>query len=379
MAAGLTVTEDRAKRIAFSDPYLSGIREVLIAAPSTETVTQVDDLSGRQVHVLRGSSYAQHLQVVNQRMEKAGLAPIDIVQVDENLQTEDLLELASADIIDFTFADQHIARIWHDVLPNLRVYKDIFVNDQGSIAWAVRKSNPQLAKLLNGFVAKHKKGSLLGNILFKRYYKNSPWIKNLDEAEQRERFEEVAGLFKRYAGKYGFDWLKIAAQAYQESGLDHSRTSLAGAVGIMQVLRTTAADKNVGIKGIDKLEQNIHAGVKYLAFLRDRYYSDAAISTDDQTYLAFAAYNAGPRKVQRMRDRAKKMGLDPNRWFGNVELAALRIVGQETVQYVRNILKYYTAYRLSLQAMEQRRDGRAGLCSEGKSRDKACVKETLVR
>lgn len=380
-AAGLTVTAKRAGKIAFSDPYLSEVREVLVAAPATETIRDVDGLSGREVHLLRGSSYAQHLQDVNRRLQETGLAPIAIVQVDENLQTEDLLELANAGIIEFTVADDHIARIWGDVLPNLQVYDDVFINDQGSIAWAVRKSNPQLLKQLNQFVAEHKRGSLLGNILFKRYYKNSPWISNLNQAGERERFKEVAGLFRRYAGKYGFDWLKIAAQAYQESGLDHDRTSLAGAVGIMQVLRSTAADKNVGIKDIEKLEQNIHAGVKYLAFLRDRYFSDAAIPADDRTYLAFAAYNAGPKKVQRMRDRAEKMGLDPNRWFGNVELAALRIVGQETVQYVRNILKYYTAYRLSLRAVEKRRDGRALLCGESKSKGaaEACVQETQLR
>lgn len=366
-AAGLTVTAERAKQVAFSDPYLSGVREVLVAAPSIAEPGSIEDLAGRQVHVLRGSSYAQHLGELNQRLQRAGRPPVEIVQVDENLQTEDLLELVNAGIIDFTLADDHIARIWSDVLPNLRVHHELFVNDQGSIAWAVRKDNRQLLESLDRFVASHKKGSLLGNILFKRYYRNSPWIKNPNEAEQRERFEQVAGLFRHYAGKYGFDWLKIAAQAYQESGLDHGRKSSAGAVGIMQVLKSTAADKHVAIKDVHKLEQNIHAGVKYLAFLRDRYYSDPAFSVDDQTYFSFAAYNAGPKKVRRMRDRAKKMGLDPNRWFGNVELAALRVVGQETVRYVRNILKYYTAYRLSRQAVQQRRAGKAGLCG-----DQAC-------
>jgi len=40
------------------------------------------------------------------------------------------------------------------------------------------------------------------------------------------------------------------------------------------------------------------------------------------------------------------MGLDPNVWFGNVEIAAARVVGNETVRYVRNIYKYYIAYKL---------------------------------
>ena len=47
-----------------------------------------------------------------------------------------------------------------------------------------------------------------------------------------------------------------------------------------------------------------------------------------------------------MRARAAKIGLDPNQWFGQVELAALRVVGREPVRYVRNILKYSTTYKL---------------------------------
>ena len=116
----------------------------------------------------------------------------------------------------------------------------------------------------------------------------------------------------------------------------------------MQMLKSTAGSKNVGIPEIGKLENNIHAGVKYMAFLRKHYFSNPGISPEDRMYFSYAAYNAGPAKVNLMRDRARKTGLDPNRWFDNVELAALRLVGQETVRYVRNILKYYTAYRLSL-------------------------------
>ena len=144
----------------------------------------------------------------------------------------------------------------------------------------------------------------------------------------------------------------------------------------MQVLPSTAADRNVNISEIQKLENNIHAGVKYLDYLRDRYFSDPAIASDDQAYFSFAAYNAGPGKVRRMRELAVKMGLDANRWFSHVESAALRIVGQETVRYVRNILKYYTAYRLSLQNMERRRTGREELCQQADGQDHPSCRET---
>jgi membrane-bound lytic murein transglycosylase MltF len=139
------------------------------------------------------------------------------------------------------------------------------------------------------------------------------------------------------------------AQAYQESGLDHSKKSHRGAVGIMQLLPSTAADPNVNIGNLKKLENNIHAGTKYLAFIRDRYFNDAAINTENRLALSWAAYNAGPARVLKMRDKAEKMGLDPNIWFSNVELAAGKMTGRETVQYVANIYKYYVAYKLASQ------------------------------
>ncbi len=375
IAAGLTVTDERAKQVAFSRPYLPGVRELLVTGSATQPLAAIEDLSGRQVHVLRGSSYAAHLTAANSRLQQQGHAPIVVQEVDENLQTEDLLELVNAGVIEFTVADEHIAGIWKRVLPGLQVNSDIVINDNGNIAWAVRKTNPQLLKSLNQFVAKHQKGTLLGNMLFRRYYQNARWIENPASAKGRKRFEAVAALFRKYAAQYDFDWLKIVAQAYQESGLDHSKKNPSGAIGIMQIKKSTAADKQVGIKRIDKLEPNIHAGVKYLAFVRDRYFSDPSIASDDQAYFALAAYNAGPAKVRQMRERAVKMGLDANRWFSNVELAALRTVGQETVRYVRNILKYYTAYRLSFQNIEQRQSGKIRLCQEGDGQDQKPCQE----
>jgi membrane-bound lytic murein transglycosylase MltF len=364
IAAGMTVTPEREKRVAFSKPYLTGVAEILVASSKAKPLQRIEDLSGEEVYLLRGSSYVRHLKRVNQQLKKRGITPVIIREVDEHLQTEDLLELANASVIDFTVADDHVARLWKDALPQLHLYPDIKINVDGRIAWAVRNKNPQLLKRLNSFVSSHKKGSLLGNILFRRYYEKSAWVKDPKRGKERVRLDQAKKYFKRYAEEYGFDWLKIAAIAYQESELQQSRKSPAGAIGIMQIKRSTAADKHVSIKKINKLENNIHAGVKYLAFLRERYFSDPAIPVDDQTYLAFAAYNAGPRQVARMRNLTRKMGLNPDRWFGNVEMAALRLVGQETVRYVRNVLKYYTAYRISFQNMEKRSGERKSLCQE---------------
>jgi membrane-bound lytic murein transglycosylase MltF len=160
-------------------------------------------------------------------------------------------------------------------------------------------------------------------------------------------------LFRRYAGEYDFDWLMVAAQAYQESRLDQSVRSGVGAVGVMQVLPSTAAD--IGVEGIEELEPNINAGVKYLRYLHDQYFADLPLDRRNRHLFAFAAYNAGPNRIRRLRATAERVGLDPNVWFGNVEAVAAKEIGTETVRYVSNIAKYYVAYTLAMarQAAEE--------------------------
>lgn len=123
----------------------------------------------------------------------------------------------------------------------------------------------------------------------------------------------------------------------------------------MQLLPSTARDPNVDIADIHVAENNIHAGTKYLGFLRERYFSDDDIGPWDQRLFSWAAYNAGPRAVMRIRQAARKQGLNPNIWFGNVEIMASRMISREPVQYVANIHKYYTAYRLIEERDAERR------------------------
>jgi len=84
----------------------------------------------------------------------------------------------------------------------------------------------------------------------------------------------------------------------------------------------------------------------------DRYFDDPKIDKLNRRLLAFAAYNAGPAKVSKLRKEAATMGLDPNVWFRNVEVVAAKRIGRETVQYVGNIYKYYIAYRLIVNKKE---------------------------
>ncbi|WP_456404092.1 transglycosylase SLT domain-containing protein [Thiolapillus sp.] len=254
--------------------------------------------------------------------------------------------MVNAGVVGLTVIDDYKAKLWAQVLPDIRVQENLAISQGNHLGWAVRNSNPELAADLGKFWKKVQKGSLMGNILIKRYYKNTRWIKNPGREQARKKFIHLLELFRKYGDEYGFDALALAAQGYQESELDQNRKSHRGAVGIMQLLPSTAKDKNVGIADISTEENNIHAGAKYMAFLRDRYFSDPAIRPDDRMAFSWAAYNAGPAKVRKMRAKAEAMGLDPNRWFGNVEIAAGKIVGRETVRYVANIFKYYAAYKL---------------------------------
>lgn len=361
VAAGMTITKDRAGKVSFTRPYLDDVSEVLVTHGHIKGLDTLEDLAGRTVRVLRGSSYARHLRQLSQRLEQQGLPAIRVEEVAASLQTEDMLEMVNAGALTLTVADQHLAKLWSGVLPDIRVRQDLVINQGGKLAWAVRKDNPELLKSLNRFAKGHRKGTLLGNILFQRFYRDSRWITNPISKTERRKLKKLSGLFKKYADQYDFEWLSLAAQAFQESGLEHKSRSHRGAIGIMQIKQATANDRNVAIRNIQQLEPNIHAGTKYLAFLRDRYFSGPEFSEEDKLYFSLAAYNAGPGAVRKMRARAARMGLNPNHWFGQVELAALRQVGRETVTYVRNILKYSTAYKLSFAVEQQRSQDRREL------------------
>jgi len=114
----------------------------------------------------------------------------------------------------------------------------------------------------------------------------------------------------------------------------------------MQIKPSTAADPSVGIRDVEtNADNNVHAGVKYLRFVVNQYFKDAKMDSTNKLLFAFASYNAGPARIDKLRKQAETQGLDPNVWFRNVKYVAAKDIGEETVQYVSNIYKYYFAYR----------------------------------
>jgi membrane-bound lytic murein transglycosylase MltF len=358
IAAGLlTVTPGRRQQVDFSEPTATGVREVLVTGPDAAPVASLDELSGREVFVRPSSSYAEHIKVLNARFKAAGKPALEILPAPETLEDGDILEMVNAGLTPATVVDDFVADLYTQVFPNLRKHSDI-ASQPGEMAWAFRKGSPKLAAAVNAFVKTHQQGSLAGNVLINKYLKTTKWVKDARSDEDRQRFLSMAGLFRKYSGRYDLDYLLMAAQGYQESGLDQSKRSHVGAVGVMQVMPATARDKAVNIPDIDKLESNIHAGIKYNRWVIDNFYDDPAIPARDRMLFAFASYNAGPGRIAGLRKQAAAEGLDPNRWFNNVELVAAKRIGRETVTYVSNIYKYYLAYQLMSRQREARQQAK---------------------
>ncbi|HEY9548941.1 MAG TPA: transporter substrate-binding domain-containing protein, partial [Kiloniellaceae bacterium] len=356
VAGTLTITEERARQVDFSLPFMKGVNEVVITGPEVPAGAGFDVLAGVEIHVRPASSYFPHLAALNEERAKAGETPLTVVAADEILNTEDLVEMVNAGLLPATVADEAVADFLGRIFDNIVVHNDLVISGPNDFAWAFRKDSPQLAAAVNEFAAQARKGTKTGNIILQKYLKSTKWAEQALDTEGEGRLRNLVELFKEYSGQYGFDWLMIGAQGYQESRLDQSARSHAGAIGVMQLLPSTAADPNVDIPDITTERNNVHAGVRYLRFLRDRYFSEPQISDFDRVVFSFAAYNAGPGNIAKSRRLAAKMGLDPDVWFDNVELATARAVSREPVIYVRNIYKYYVAYRRIADHLSARQD-----------------------
>ena len=346
IAFGLVVTPARQQRVAFSLPIQTDVKQILVTGKRFGPVTSVNDLAGKKVFVNPLTTYSQSLKNLNASLKKQGKPGIQIEDSDQSLMDEDLLEMVNAGLIPATITTTERAALWSQVLPNLKTYPNVVVGDEGQLAWAMRKNNPQLKALLDEFIKTRAVGSSFGNTLVRRYLKNDQFVKDATSEAELKKFNETVGYFKKYAGQYGFDYLMIVAQGYQESMLNQAARSPGGAVGIMQVKPAIAAAAPISIPDVMTADNNIHAAMKELRNITDTYFNDPKIDPVDQLLFTFAAYNAGPNRIADLRKKAPAAGLDPNKWFGNVELLVGQSVGPITVEYVSNIYKYYVAYKL---------------------------------
>jgi membrane-bound lytic murein transglycosylase MltF len=353
-AGSVTVTDERMKIVDFvTQTDRPPVKELVVVGAKASPVPTVDALAGRSAHVRRASSYYESLVALNARFKSEGKAEIIIQLVPDALEDEDMMEMANAGLIEVLIVDDWKAKMWQQVLPKLTVDDGVFVRDGGRVGWAIQKDHPKLAAAIRDFdlnVAK-KQGTYAYRM--KQSMQRIRQMNDPTTTGDWKRFEQTVALFRRYGDQYGFDPLMLAAQGYQESQLRQDAKSSVGAIGVMQLMPATGAEMKVG--DIHVTEPNIHAGAKYMDLLMRKYFPDAHFSAGNRPLFAFASYNAGAGRISQMRKEAAKRGLDPDKWFNNVEIVVGEKIGLETTTYVRNIYKYYVSYRLSVDAQDQRR------------------------
>jgi len=359
-AGNITATDQRLKLVDFVFPEgAKPVRELIVTGPRSPQVATLDDLSGKTVHVRRGTSYYESLEALNARFRKERKEPVKLVELPAAIEDEDKLEMLAAGVLELVVVDDWIAQMWAQVLPKLKVREDLVLREEGQTGWAVRKGSPKLVEALATFdrtvVKKH--GLLRSNLA--KYHRRVKQIRNNTADAEWKRFQATVKLFERYGARYHFDPLMLVAQGYQESRLRQEARSHVGAVGVMQIMPETGKELDVG--DIHQIEPNIHAGAKYMNRLMTRYFKDANFSEQERTLFAFASYNCGPGNIIKMRAEAVKQGLDQDKWFDNVEIVTGRRIGMETTTYVRNIYMYFVAYKLTVEAHDAAKGAREQL------------------
>jgi membrane-bound lytic murein transglycosylase MltF len=355
----LTVTEAREKIVDFVAPDdVRRVNEIVVTGPASPAIASLDDLAGKTVHVRRSSSYYESLVAQNEKFKAAGEPEIKLVLVPDALEDEDMMEMTNAGLLSAIVVDDWKAVMWSRALPKLVLHQDLALREGGKLGWAIRERSPQLQAVLNEFYTSWVKKQGVLAYRLNRAMKTGPLRDPAKDAELK-RFEDTVAFFAKYGKQYHFDPIMLAAQGFQESTLDQRKRSPVGAIGVMQIMPATG--KSLGVGDITLTEPNIHGGAKYMDELMTRYFPDAAFDDQNRTLFAFASYNAGSGNISRMRKEAAKRGLDPDKWFNNVEVVTAEKIGLETTTYVRNIFKYYASYTLVLAAQDRAAKAREAL------------------
>lgn len=341
----ITITAERLTQVDFIGFKGVEQHDIVIGGPRSPAINTLADLAGRVISVRRGSPYLESLNKLNERLSKAHKQTVEIRQIPDELDDADLLDMLNAGLVSFAVMDDRKARLWRPVYPQIQPWPQLRLSPARRVGWAIRKDNPLLARVLMGF------GDLAGKEQeaaerFASYQHTQGLLAPARDATELNKVNQIYPLLARYGQQYHFDPLLLLATGYALSGLDQQRVSADGPVGVMQVMPTTGDAMQAG--NIHELEGNLHTATKYLAELRQRHFTQPGISERNQMLFALAAYRLGPVLLSRMRDLASARGLDDCQWFGEVEWVIADELGNDTVQYMRNILKYYVLYDLLL-------------------------------
>jgi membrane-bound lytic murein transglycosylase F len=353
IAAELTVTEERKRQVLFAEPW-GHTHEVVMWKDGSPPLSSVEQLSGKDVHVRRSSSYFQTLTTLNERLAAAGKPAVIIKVVPEEDETDTILQGVSKGEYVYTLADDLLANIHTAYWPNLVVGPA--ASPDRDLAWAVRPKDVKLKQTIDALIRDLKRKPDF-NVLKKKYFEAersfSKERKDKFYASETGTLSQYDPLVRKYAETHSFDWRLVAAQIYQESHFDPQRKSWVGALGLFQIMPATA--RGLGITDPTDPEQSIRGGLKYMQQLSD-HYKDVPDPIERYRF-ALAAYNTGFGHVDDARHLSRGDGHDAAHWR-EVAPYLLKLSdrnyaqrsrfgycrGMEPVDYVRHIDERYTGY-----------------------------------
>jgi membrane-bound lytic murein transglycosylase F len=368
LAFPLTITKERTDLVDFTNPQFDSYQILVQRKPDNwrlltrdqlhaQLVRKPVDLVGKEVYVMKSSSFAQRLKHLS---EEIG-GEIIIHEDSAGAETENLIRAVALGHIDYTVTDHLIARVNANYYPNLDVETVLSLPQQ--IAWAVRKDSPELTEAINEWLARIKKEPTF-MVIFNRYF-NSPRtsllrVKSDYSSLGGNKISPYDDLIKTQADQLGWDWRLLSAVVYQESKFDPRGESWAGAKGLMQLMPETA--KRFGVHDRDNPYQSLRGGVRFLRHL-DTYWQKNIDDPDERLKFVLASYNAGLSHIIDARKLAVKYGDDPTSW-NVVESYLLRksdplyyrdpvvMAGycrcEEPVNYVRDILARFEEYKMHI-------------------------------
>ena len=327
----LTITPERKRLVDFSQAYLTNVKEVLVVNKNAPEIKSINALSTKTVLVTGGSPYIKSLIKINQSLAQQKLPPINIQTLNGG-SSEDVLELVNLKVYDYCVVDDTLAKLWDNNLMHININQHVTIARGKQYAWALRKNSPLLKQQLNNFIKTHAKGSLMGNIIYKKYYQNNTWLRR-SLLHQFHYLNPYKKFFQEAAQRYQIDPRLLAALSFQESRFNPDTQSHAGAIGLMQLMPATA--RELGVKNLRDPYQSIMGGSKYLHQLIARYAKEPQVNINERIHFALAAYNAGFGNLRHWRKRAKEAGYNPNIWFDHVD----KFAPKETYIYVFNITR----------------------------------------
>lgn len=369
IAFPLTVTKERKKWLAFSKPHFNSYQVLVQRKPENwrrMTLDAINDslirnpiaLIGKEVHVLARSSFETRLKHLSEEIGGDIVIRADTA----SLESESLIRQVALGEINYTIADNMIARVNASYYPNIDIQTPVSMAQ--NVAWATRKNAPMLLQAIDQWLTEIKKEPTF-MVIYNRYFKNP----RTSLTRMKSEYSSMGGnmlspfdsLIRKGANSLGWDWRLLASLIYQESRFLPKEESWAGARGLMQLMPRTANE--FGAFDLDDPVQSIGAGVAYLRFL-DKYWMSKVPEKNERLKFILASYNVGLSHVIDARRLAEKYGKDPRLWSGNVEFYLSQksdpefyrdpvvVAGyckcEEPINYVKDILERYEEYKIHI-------------------------------